>query len=118
MTKLGLDQHAELPLDDIWENQIMTNFEKHWDYFCHKPASQKDKNEKPARDSFELLKCFSNQRKPQVEYRLEDFWRFGIPYKYRKVLWPFAIQNKFGLSKQLYKIKLSEGLQSKLPVQV
>lgn len=45
-----------------------------------------------------------------VNYLLEDFWRFGIPDTFRKALWPFVIQNKLGLSKQLYRIKLAEGL--------
>ena len=94
----------------------MTNFESHWDYTNHTPMHQPQRSgDKPKRDSFELLlKCNANtKRRQHIEYRLEDFWRFGIPNNYRRVLWPFAIQNKFGLSRQLYEIKLTEGLKSK-----
>jgi len=40
---------------------------------------------------------------------LNDFWRFGIPDKYRAGLWPLAVQNKLHITKQLYRINLAEG---------
>lgn len=75
---------------------------------------------KQKNDSFSLLcSCFSansnvvvgrtsskrgsnilkDMNKSPVVFLLEDFWRFGIPGTLRKALWPFAIQNKLGLSK-------------------
>jgi hypothetical protein len=56
--------------------------------------------------------------KQSVSYLLDDFWRFGIPDTFRKALWPFVIQNKLGLSKQLYRIKLAEGLMQNIAPQV
>lgn len=35
---------------------------------------------------------------------LEDLWRLGIPVKCRKVLWPFKIDNKLGITQELYYI--------------
>ena len=43
-------------------------------------------------------------------YLLEDLWRRGIPNKFRRKLWPFAIQNKLEISKQLYRMNLKEGM--------
>ena len=37
-----------------------------------------------------------------LEVNLEDLWRFGIPVSIRRVLWPFKIGNKLGISKELY----------------
>lgn len=76
-----------MPLDEIWEGSIMTNFESNWDYIKHKP---KQSILVPSRSYSGLLQCF-NQKKQFSDFRLEDFWKFGIPDKYRKVLWPFAI---------------------------
>jgi hypothetical protein len=39
----------------------MTNFESNWDYLNHRPA-RKNISDKPGRDSFELLKCFSRDQ--------------------------------------------------------
>jgi len=38
LDKLGLSRPSELPLEEIWEQHIMTNFEQNWDYFKHKPT--------------------------------------------------------------------------------
>ena len=40
---------------------------------------------------------------------MEDLWRFGIPMSVRRVLWPFKIGNKLGISKELYQINRSQG---------
>ena len=108
----------------------MTNFEKNWDYMKHRPVKklkkqEESKNQKDAFQTFFL--CFSSNKRnsgglsqkgsqlkelnsSSVTFLLDDFWRFGIPVTSRKALWPFAVQNKLGLSKQLYRIKLAEGL--------
>lgn len=41
---------------------------------------------------------------------LEDLWRFGIPVSIRRVLWPFKIGNKLGISKELYQINRRHGI--------
>lgn len=38
MEKLGCQHYSELPLEDIWEQHIMTKFEYNWDYIAHKPT--------------------------------------------------------------------------------
>jgi hypothetical protein len=40
---------------------------------------------------------------------LEDLWRFGIPVSVRRVLWPFKIGNKLGISKELFQINRKQG---------
>ena len=30
----------ELDLDDVWDNEIMTHFDKHWDYKHHEPKQK------------------------------------------------------------------------------
>ena len=47
---------------------------------------------------------------PSVEVNLEDLWRFGIPVSIRRILWPFKIGNRLGISKELYKINRKQGL--------
>ena len=48
-----------------------------------------------------------------LEVNLEDLWRFGIPVSIRRVLWPFKIGNKLGISKELYQINRKQGLAHK-----
>ena len=47
-----------------------------------------------------LIEGLNNSRtsNEQFEVNLEELWRFGIPVNIRKVLWPFKIENKLGLS--------------------
>ena len=47
------------------------------------------------------------------EVYIEDLWRMGIPVKIRKVLWPFKIDNKLGISNELYIEHLEQGLKLK-----
>lgn len=42
---------------------------------------------------------------------MEELWRFGIPINLRKTLWPFKIQNKLCISKQLYRLNKEQGLK-------
>ena len=51
-----------------------------------------------------------------VEVNLEDLWRFGIPVSIRRILWPFKIGNRLGISKELYKINRKQGLALKAKV--
>jgi hypothetical protein len=53
---------------------------------------------------------FSIPEEP-IEVYMEDLWRFGIPIALRKTLWPFKIQNKLGISKQLYRLNREHGLR-------
>ena len=46
---------------------------------------------------------------PSIEVNIEDLWRFGIPVSVRRVLWPFKIGNKLGISKELYQINKAQG---------
>jgi hypothetical protein len=82
----------------------MTNFEKYWDYTTHKPRAKQTsdlKNLFLANYTSNLLTCcFSpgkvtrkstNKLIDDKEIFLDDFWRFGIPSAFRRVLWPFII---------------------------
>ena len=51
-----------------------------------------------------------------LEVNLEDLWRFGIPVSIRRVLWPFKIANKLGISKDLYQINRAQGVALKRKV--
>ena len=44
-----------------------------------------------------------------AEVNMEELWRFGIPMRVRRELWPFKIGNKLGISKELYYINRSQG---------
>ena len=44
------------------------------------------------------------------EINLEELWRFGIPVSIRRLLWPFKIGNRLGISKELYQINRKLGL--------
>lgn len=52
----------------------------------------------------------------QLDVNLEDLWRFGIPVNIRRVLWPFKIGNKLGISKELYQINKLQGITLKRKV--
>lgn len=84
-----------LPLDEIWENTIMTHFDQHWDYLNHRPCSVYVEPYTQKSSSTSMFSCMSPVKRPhtpkQITFRLDDFWRFGIPAQYRKALWPFAI---------------------------
>ena len=47
------------------------------------------------------------------EVCLEDLWRFGIPVNIRKGLWPFKIENKLGISYELYRMNMHQGIKLK-----
>ena len=55
----------------------------------------------------------SAQLSHMPEIILEDLWRSGIPVSIRRVLWPFKIGNKLGISKQLYQIHKQKGITMK-----
>ena len=57
---------------------------------------------------------FANVEVPEV--CLEDLWRLGIPVAIRKVLWPFKIENKLGITQELYTINMKRGLKLMLKV--
>jgi hypothetical protein len=110
----------------------MTNIELHWDYTQHrprcKPSKPNNKVNQERRTSFftNLFNCCGKKEpikrdrqlsvpinmalKQNVEeVFLEDLWRFGIPSSLRKTFWPMKIQNRLGLSKQLYRLNKEHG---------
>eukprot|EP01022_Parablepharisma_sp_SALTPOND_P004529 TRINITY_DN120462_c2_g1_i1.p1 TRINITY_DN120462_c2_g1~~TRINITY_DN120462_c2_g1_i1.p1 ORF type:complete len:674 (-),score=78.24 TRINITY_DN120462_c2_g1_i1:3202-5223(-) len=103
-------------LDVIWENDILTNFANHWDYENHCPKMCKICI--PAKKGF-LAKMFSCCTKSKKEkdfdeiltddytskgFFLDSVWRKGIPPRFRKKIWPFAIRNNLEITKALYDI--------------
>jgi hypothetical protein len=58
LNKMGLSRNQSLPLLDIWESEIMTNFEANWDYIRHRPTTLRG-DESVQQDSIELwrLSC-------------------------------------------------------------
>jgi len=111
-------------LDQIWENDILTNFANHWDYENHCPKLCKIYV--PAKKGF-FSQMFSCCGKPSKSndvdeivtddytskgYFLDTVWRKGIPPRFRKKIWPFAIKNNLEITKALYDILLNRMNQS------
>lgn len=101
-------------LDAIWENDILTNFASHWDYQNHCPKMKKIKV--PAKKGFfTRIFCCCNSKKENFEEFSNDtytskglfldiVWRKGIPPRFRKKIWPFAVKNNLEITKPLYNI--------------
>ena len=101
-------------LETIWENDILTNFANHWDYENHCP--KKCKKSEGAKKGFiaSIFPCLSSEDKNSEEVDLAAYtskglfldivWRKGIPPRFRKKIWPFAIRNNLELTKSLYDI--------------
>jgi hypothetical protein len=99
----GIDLKSESDLRNLWETEIMTNFEKYWDYITHKPRCKQvsDFRQLLAESPSNLLRswCLSPAKARQkrvnrtpndeLQIYMDDFWRFGIPRAFRRVLWPF-----------------------------
>ena len=61
-----MSRPSELPLEEIWEQHIMTNFEKNWDYMKHRPVKKLKKQEEPKnqKDAFQtFFLCFSSNKR-------------------------------------------------------
>ena len=103
-------------LDTIWENDILTNFANHWDYENHCPKLCKISV--PVKKGFftKIFSCCGRTSKEQdfIEtptdaytskgFFLDSVWRKGIPPRFRKKIWPFAIKNNLEITKTLYDI--------------
>ena len=102
-------------LETIWENDILTNFANHWDYENHCP--KKNKLKVPAKKGFcaHLCSWFKSNKKGGFEELngdnytskglfLDIVWHKGIPPRFRKTIWPFAVRNNLEITKSLYDI--------------
>ncbi len=103
-------------LDIIWENDILANFAHHWDYEAHCPKMCKVSVPAKKGCFSWLCSCCGTPKKKAdfVEvptdmytskgYFLDSVWRKGIPPRFRKKIWPFAIKNNLEITKTLYDI--------------
>jgi len=45
----------------------------------------------------------------EESFHLDSIWRKGVPSRFRRKMWPFIVQNKLELTKNLYRLILEEG---------